>query len=108
MTVLTDDLEFALIYNETVVEGRCTRRVEPRTLDHLDVIGDETDFVLDLKTRVASLLQDQASSPTLEDLGFNIRLRCIDGDMRQTSRIAHQQQADKGTTSSAYLTATSK
>ena len=51
--------------------------------DHLDVVGDEADLVLDLETRVASLFQDQTPRPALENLGFNIRLRGVDSNMRQ-------------------------
>ena len=59
----TDDLELALV------------------LDHFDVVRDEVDLILDLKTRVARLLEDQATIPALHDLGLDVGDRCVHGDV---------------------------
>ena len=61
-------------------------RAEECTLDHLNVVRDKADVVLHLETRVTSLFQDQAARATLKDLGLDVGLRSVDGDVSQTER----------------------
>ena len=56
-------------------------RDRKRTLDHLNVVRDEADVILHLKAWVTSLFQDQAAGATLKDLGLDVGLRSVDGDV---------------------------
>jgi hypothetical protein len=67
-TTRTNDLEFALV------------------LDHLDIIRNEADVVLDLKTWMSCILENQVTGSLLEDLWLHICIWRIHRDVGKATR----------------------